>query len=92
MQVAVGDQALLQLREGERLDEVMDGPELHRGADALQVPGGGDHEEVRPLFPVLVGLAQDVEAVAVREIEVEQHQRGTQAVDLAPGRWRRVDA
>jgi len=65
VEVAVGRQSLLQLREPERLDQVVDGAELHGRPDARHVPGGGDDEEVRPIG-ALEHLAHQVEAVPVR--------------------------
>ena len=85
-QVAVGVQALFELGERERLDQVMDGSELHGRANACHVARGGDHQEI---WAVLVlpcqCLACQVQAVSVGEVEVEQHKRGREAPDLRAG-------
>ena len=84
-QISVGDQALLDLGEGEGLDQVVDGSELHRRADACYVAGSGDNEEVWPRAGRVDAFADDVEAVAVGEVEVEQHERRGEPLDFRAG-------
>src|SRR5579863_1480387 len=83
-ELAIRDQPLLELREVERFHEVMDRTELHRRAHALHVAGGGDHEEVRARPLYFQGLAEQVQSIAIRQIDVEQHEPRRESLDLGP--------
>src|SRR5579863_2972240 len=81
-ELAIRDQPLLQLREVERFDEVMDSTELHRRAHALHVAGRGDHKKVWARSLDFQHLAEQVQSVAIWQVDVEQHQPWRESLDL----------
>jgi hypothetical protein len=69
-----------QRREGEGLQYVLDDPERHPLAHDRQIPRRGDGDDVR-LVPGGAQAAQELEAVAVREVEVEQDEVDPRTVE-----------
>src|SRR5437016_201430 len=88
--LAVGQQLVAQRREAEGFEQVVQGAALHGRADAVGVLGRGDDDDVHRRVPFPAQPGRQLQAVLVRQVQVQQQQVRVQPVHRCDGFGRRM--